>query len=116
MLERRVENVYWQAFCGMEFFQHEPPIHPSSVSGYQTRLGPLGCEALLRRTIVSGMTDSKGKAHEHYEFGVKVGVVACLKKPFIRAAHALPGRPYDSNTLIVALAGRGDALGCAGAA
>jgi IS5 family transposase len=36
---------------------------------------------------------SKGKAHKRYEFGVKVGVVAYLKKPFILAAHALPGRP-----------------------
>ncbi len=35
---------------------------------------------------------TKGKAHKRYEFGVKVGVVASLKKPFILAAHALPGR------------------------
>ena len=57
LLERWVENVYWQAFCGMEYFQHEPPIHPSSLSRYRTRLGPAGCEELLRRTIVAGMAE-----------------------------------------------------------
>jgi transposase, IS5 family len=35
---------------------------------------------------------------------VKVGVVASLKKPFILAAHALPGRPYDGHTLMRSLA------------
>jgi transposase, IS5 family len=244
LLERWVENPYWQAFCGMEYFQHEPPIHPSSLSRYRTRLGPAGCEELLRRTIVAGLAEgviekrdltevlvdttvmekaityptdsklylksllrlnrvarqsgielrqsytrtakrmaaqigryahakqfrrmhrelkklkgrlgrvvrdlerktaswdvvpealtrelalahrllsqqrtganklyslhapeveciSKGKAHKRYEFGVKVGVVASLKKPFILAAHALPGRPYDGHTLMRSLA------------
>ena len=47
---------------------------------------------------------SKGKALKRYEFGVKVGVVASLKKPFILAAHALPGRPYDGHTLMRSLA------------
>jgi transposase, IS5 family len=42
---------------------------------------------------------SKGKAQKRYECGVKVGVVACLKKPSIPASHALPGRPYDGHTL-----------------
>ena len=55
LLERRVENVYWQAFCGMEYSQHEPPIHPSSLSRYRTRRGPAGCEKLLPRPIVARM-------------------------------------------------------------
>mgnify|MGYP001818664178 CR=1 len=47
---------------------------------------------------------SKGKAHKRYEFGVKVGVVASLRTPFILAAHALPGNPYDGHTLAWSLA------------
>jgi IS5 family transposase len=47
---------------------------------------------------------SKGKAHKRYEFGVKVGVVASLRTPFILAAHALPGNPYDGHTLTWSLA------------
>jgi IS5 family transposase len=31
-------------------------------------------------------------------------VVASIKKPFILAAHALPGRPYDGHTLMRSLA------------
>src|SRR5574343_2113060 len=27
-----VENPYWQHFCGEPYFQHEPPIDPSSLS------------------------------------------------------------------------------------
>ena len=30
VVERWVENAYWQYFCGFEFFQHELPIDPSS--------------------------------------------------------------------------------------
>jgi IS5 family transposase len=244
LVERWVENPYWQAFCGEEFFQHEAPIHPTSLTRYRKRLGPTGCEELLRLTLAAGITQgviqerdltevlvdttvmekaityptdsklylksllrlnrvaqqsgvelrqsytrtakrmaaqigryahakqyrrmhrelkklkgrlgrvvrdlerktaswdavpetmtrelalaqrllsqersgsnklyslhapeaeciSKGKAHKRYEFGVKVGVVACLKKPFILAAHALPGRPYDGHTLMRSLA------------
>jgi len=57
LLERWVENPYWQAGCGMEYFQHERPIHPSSRSRSRTRRGPGGCEELLRRTIVAGMAE-----------------------------------------------------------
>ena len=32
LLERRVENPYWQAFCGTEYFQHEPTVHASRLS------------------------------------------------------------------------------------
>jgi IS5 family transposase len=46
----------------------------------------------------------KGKAHKRYEFGVKVGVVASLRTPFILAAHTLPGNPYDGHTLAWSLA------------
>jgi len=57
LLERWVEHVYWQVFCGMEYFQHELPIHPSSLSRYRTRVGQAGCEELLRRTIAAGLAE-----------------------------------------------------------
>jgi len=31
IIERWVENPYWQYFCGYEYMQHEFPIHPTSV-------------------------------------------------------------------------------------
>ena len=57
LLERWVGNPYWQVFCGMEYFQHEPPVHPSSLRRYRTRLGPAGCEELLRQTIAAGLAE-----------------------------------------------------------
>jgi IS5 family transposase len=244
LIARWVENAYWQYFCGETYFQHEPPIHPTSLTRYRQRLGPAGCEELLQLTIEAGVAEkvieerdmaevlidttvmekaityptdsklylksllrlnrqakahgiglrqsytrtgkrlaikasryaharqyrrmrkalkqlkgrlgrvvrdierktadwpslpdtlahelklskrllaqqpksrnklyslhapeaeciSKGKAHKRYEFGVKVGVVASLRTPFILAAHALPGNPYDGHTLTWSLA------------
>jgi IS5 family transposase len=244
LIARWVENAYWQYFCGETYFQHEPPIHPTSLTRYRQRLGQAGCEELLQLTIEAGVAErvidqrdmaevlvdttvmekaityptdsklylksllrlnreakahgivlrqsytrtakrlaikasryaharqyrrmrkvlkqlkgrlgrvvrdierkiadwpsvpnvlaheltlakrllaqqpkgrnklyslhapeveciSKGKAHKRYEFGVKVGVVASLRTPFILAAHSLPGNPYDGHTLAWSLA------------
>jgi transposase, IS5 family len=45
----------------------------------------------------------KGKAHQPYEFGVKVSVATTLSHSkggqFIVHAKALPGKPYDGHTL-----------------
>jgi transposase, IS5 family len=51
MVERWVENPYWQHFCGFEFFQHEPPIDPSTMTRWRKRIGPEGMEQVLRATI-----------------------------------------------------------------
>lgn len=46
-----VENPYWQAFCGETYFQHEPPIDPSSLTRWRQRVGEEGVEWLLAETI-----------------------------------------------------------------
>lgn len=50
-----VENPYWQYLSGMEFFEHEPPIDPSSMSRWRRRVGEAGAEELLKETIQSGL-------------------------------------------------------------
>jgi transposase, IS5 family len=50
-----VENPYWQYFCGEEYFQHQLPIDPSQMTRFRTRLGPTGCEQLLKLTIAAGL-------------------------------------------------------------
>lgn len=30
VVERFIENPYWQYFCGLEYFQHEFPLDPTS--------------------------------------------------------------------------------------
>ena len=47
---------------------------------------------------------AKGKVHQPYEFGVKVGLVTTSKDNFVLAAPALPGNPYDGHTLKQCLA------------
>jgi IS5 family transposase len=46
---------------------------------------------------------TKGKAHKHYEFGVKVSVAATNCEGLILGMLALPGNPYDGHTLPAAL-------------
>src|SRR5690606_26396854 len=50
-----VENSYWQFFSGEKFFQHEPPIDPSSMSRWRTRVGDAGAEQLLKESIQAGL-------------------------------------------------------------
>lgn len=40
-----VENPYWRLFCGETYFQHEPPIDPSSLTRLATygKKGWSGC-------------------------------------------------------------------------
>lgn len=51
VVERWVENPYWQYFCGMQYFQHELPFHPTSLIKWRNRLGEAGCEKLLKELI-----------------------------------------------------------------
>jgi IS5 family transposase len=50
-----VENPYWQHFSGMKYFEHEAPIHPSSMCRWRKRIGDAGAEQLLKQTIEAGL-------------------------------------------------------------
>jgi IS5 family transposase len=50
-----VENPYWQHFSGRQFFEHELPIDPSSMTRWRKRLGEAGAEAMLKATIETGV-------------------------------------------------------------
>jgi IS5 family transposase len=54
VVRRWVENPYWQCFCGETYFQHQLPIHPTSMSRWRSRIGEEGCEWLLTQTIGAG--------------------------------------------------------------
>ena len=49
------ENPYWQYLSGMKYFEHELPIHPSSMSRWRKRLGERGMEEMLQGTIKAGL-------------------------------------------------------------
>lgn len=51
VVEKYVENPYWQFFCGRIYFEHELPCHPTSLVKWRRRLGPTGVEKLLTETL-----------------------------------------------------------------
>jgi IS5 family transposase len=55
VVQRWIENPYWQWFCGCEYFQHELPCDPSSLTRWRKRLGPDGLATLLAATIQAGL-------------------------------------------------------------
>jgi IS5 family transposase len=51
VVERWVENPYFQHFCGERYFQHEMPCDPTSLVRWRKRIGEAGAEWLLTQTI-----------------------------------------------------------------
>ena len=52
---RWVENPYWQYFCGETYFQHDFPIHPTSMTKWRRRMTEESAERLLALTIDLGL-------------------------------------------------------------
>lgn len=59
VIERWVENPYWQYFCGFDYMQHECPIHPTSMVKWRQRVGAEKLEALLAETIRIALKDKQ---------------------------------------------------------
>lgn len=57
VVERWIENPYWQHFSGERYFRHELPCDPSSLVRWRQRIGEEGCEWLLKQSI-----DAAGRA------------------------------------------------------
>lgn len=51
VVERWVENPYWQYFCGYTHLQHKCPIHPTSMTRWRQRVGEERHQELLKETI-----------------------------------------------------------------
>ena len=49
VVERWVENPYWQQFCGMSDFQWQLPCDPSDLVYFRQRIGEQGVESGQRR-------------------------------------------------------------------
>jgi IS5 family transposase len=54
VVARWMENPYYQHFTGETFFQHRPPIDPTSLTRWRKRIGEEGVEWLLTKTIDAG--------------------------------------------------------------
>jgi transposase, IS5 family len=55
VVEQFLENPYWQYFCGFEYFQHEFPCNPSSLTRWRKRIGEEKFEIFLKETISLGL-------------------------------------------------------------
>ncbi len=51
VIDRWVENPYWQYFCGETYFQHEPPFDRTELIKFRKRIGDEGAEILLKMSI-----------------------------------------------------------------
>lgn len=55
LIERWIENPYWQYFCGEVYLRHDFPVDPSSLTRWRKRLGEAGCELLLQEMLQVGV-------------------------------------------------------------
>ena len=69
-----VENPYWQYLCGEEYFQHQLPIDPSSLSRFRQRIGESGCEQLLAESIQAGLRSGTVKKRDFKRVTVDTSV------------------------------------------
>ncbi|WP_198385717.1 transposase, partial [Burkholderia ubonensis] len=53
LCERWAENVYFQYFCGEEYFQPQLPCDPTNLGRFRQVLGEAGVEELLATTIAA---------------------------------------------------------------
>jgi len=51
VVERYLENPYWQHFCGEVYFQYKLPFDPSDFVHFRHRIGPKGMEKIFKASI-----------------------------------------------------------------
>jgi IS5 family transposase len=101
VVERWVENPYWQVFCGFDHLQLKLPIDPSSLVRWRRRIGQDGIERLLQETIAAA---TRGQAIKQQSLE-RVSVDTTVQPKAI--AHPLDARLYHrGREILVRLAQR----------
>ena len=54
-VKRWLDSPYVQYFCGEQYFQHEIPMDPTSMTRFRKRIGEQGAEQLLKLSIDAGL-------------------------------------------------------------
>ena len=57
LLDRWVENPYWQYFCGFDTMPHEVPLHSTSLTKWRQRVGAERLAILLEETVAIAVKD-----------------------------------------------------------
>ena len=55
VVEKWVQNPYWQYFCGETEFQHELPIDSTVMNKWRRRVSVAGFEKLLNQSIEAAL-------------------------------------------------------------
>ena len=74
LLERWVENPYWQYFCGFSTMQHELPLHPTSLVKWRHRVGADRLAELLKETLAFAVREKHVTARELQQVNVDTTV------------------------------------------
>jgi len=109
LVDRWVENPYWQYFCGFETTQHQWPLHPTSLTKWRQRVGADKLAEFLGETLALALaanvcTPSSQKKRRKRRSAVepKVGHLKsgnCLGRCFLK------GLTGDAINAILAAAG-----------
>jgi IS5 family transposase len=74
VVEKFIENPYWQFFCGSLYFEHELPCHPTSLVKWRKRIGTEGIEKLLTETLSTAKREQALKESELKRVNVDTSV------------------------------------------
>jgi transposase, IS5 family len=64
LCERWAENVVWQYFSGMDYYEPRPPCDATQIGRFRTDIGEFGLEAILKATIDTAVVMKAIKAVE----------------------------------------------------
>lgn len=74
IVQKFVENPYYQYFCGNEYFEHSFPIDPSSMTRFRKRMSKETIEELFRETINSAASVKELKEKDFGQLNVDTTV------------------------------------------
>jgi IS5 family transposase len=64
LVQRWSENVYWQHFCGLEYFEPRLPCDATQIGRFRRAIGEEGLEQLLKATIETAVESKVIKPQE----------------------------------------------------
>ena len=74
IVQKFVENPYYQYFCGNEYFEHSLPIDSSSMTNFRKRMGKENIEELLKETVNSARSSDQLKEKDFEQLNVDTTV------------------------------------------
>ena len=74
IVQKFVENPYYQYFCGNEYFEHSLPIDSSSMTRFRGRMGKETIEELFKETVKSARLSNQLKEKDFEQLNVDTTV------------------------------------------